>query len=92
VYPCGKKEVVFVIQKFTNNEKSRKAVNKLLPFLQQEKVSNKSRVVKVSTMNSILLLPCHFPENITPDDIRDFVVLPPQSMWDNIGWHDYKAG
>jgi hypothetical protein len=92
VYPCGKTEVVCVIQQFTNNEKSTKTVNKLLPFLQQDKLSNKFRVVKASTMNSILLLPCHFPENSTPDDIKDFVVLPPQSTWDNIGWPDYKAG
>jgi hypothetical protein len=92
VYPCGKTEVVCIIQQFTNNEKSRKTVNKLLPFLQQDKLSNKFRVVKASTMNSIILLPCHFPKNSTPDDIRDFVVLPPQSTWDNIGWPDYKAG
>jgi hypothetical protein len=91
VYPCGKTEVVCVIQQFTNNEKSRKTVNKLLPFLQQEKLPNKVRVVKASTMNYILLLPCHFPENSTPDDIRDFVVLPPQSTWENIGWPDNKS-
>jgi hypothetical protein len=88
VYPCSKKEVVCVIQQFTNNEKTKKTVNKLLRFLQQNKQSNKFRVVKASTMNSILLLPCQFP----PDDIRDFVVLPPQSTWDNIGWPDYKSG
>jgi hypothetical protein len=92
VYPCGKKVVVCVIQQFANNEKSRKTVNKLLPFLQQDKLSNKFRVVKASTMNSILLLPCQFPESCTPDDNRDFVVLPPQSTWDNIGWPDYKSG
>jgi hypothetical protein len=92
VYPCGKTEVVCVIQQFTNNEKFTKTVNKLLSFLQQDKPSKKFRVVKVSTMNSILLLPCHLPENSTPDDIRDFVVLPPQSTWDNIGLPDYKAG
>jgi hypothetical protein len=57
VYPCGKTEVVCVIQQFTNNKKSRKTVNKLLPFLQQDKLSNKFWVVKASTMNSILLLP-----------------------------------
>jgi hypothetical protein len=91
VYPCGKTEVVCVIQKLTSNEKSRKTVNKLLPFLQQEKLSNNFWAVKASKMNSILLLPCHLPENSTPDGIRDFLVLPPQITWDNIGWPDYKS-
>jgi hypothetical protein len=57
VYPYGKKELVCVIHQFTNNKKSRKIVNKLLPFLQQEKLSNKLWAAKSSTMNSILLLP-----------------------------------
>jgi hypothetical protein len=92
VYPCGKTEVVCVIQQFANNKKSTRTVNKLLPFLQQDKLSNKFPVVKASTMNFIILLPCHFPENSTPYDIIDVVVLPPQIMWDNIGWPDYKSG
>jgi hypothetical protein len=91
VYPCGKTEVVRVIQQFMNNEKSRKTVNKLLLFLQQDKLSDKFRLVKAYMMSSILLLPCHFPENSTPYDIQDFVVLPPQSTWDNIGWPDYRS-
>jgi hypothetical protein len=91
LYPSGKTEVVCVIQQFANKEKSSKTVNKFLPFLQQDKLSNKFQVVKASTMNSILLLPCHFPENSTPDDIPDFMVLPPQSTWDNIGWPDCKS-
>jgi hypothetical protein len=69
VYPCGKTEAVCIIHQFTNNEKSRKTVNTLLPFLQQDKLSNTFRVVKASTINSIILLPCHFPENSTPDAI-----------------------
>jgi hypothetical protein len=91
VYPCGKTEVVCAIQQFTKNEKSSKTVNKLLPFLHQDKLSNNFPVIKASAMNSILLIPCHLPKNSTPYDIRDFLVLPPQSTWDNIGWLDDKS-
>jgi hypothetical protein len=66
---CGKKEVVCVIQKFMNNEKSKTPANKLLLFLQQDRLSNKFLVVPASTMNSILVLPCNFPDNCTSHDI-----------------------
>jgi hypothetical protein len=62
--------------------KSLKRSNKLLPFLQQDKLSNKFLVVLASIMNSILVLPCKFLD-------REFVVFSAQSMWDTIGWPDY---
>jgi hypothetical protein len=74
---CGKKEVVCVIQQFTNNKKFKKTANKLLPFLQQDRLSNKFRGVSASTMNSILVLPCKFPENCTSNNISEFIVFPP---------------
>jgi hypothetical protein len=86
---CGKKEVVCVIQQLTNNEKSKKTANKLLPFFQQDRLSNKFFVVPASTMNSIIVLPCKFPDNCTSKDATEFVVFPPQLTWDTIGWPAY---
>jgi hypothetical protein len=59
--------------------KVKKTANRLLPFLQQDRLSNKFRVVPASTMNSILVLPFKFPDNCTSNDVREFIVLPPQS-------------
>jgi hypothetical protein len=87
---CGKKEVVCVIQQFKYNEKSKKTATKLLPLLQQDRFSNKLCVVPASTMNSKLVLPCKFPDNCTSKNIMEFVVLPPQSTWDTIGWPAYQ--
>jgi hypothetical protein len=85
----GKKEVVRIIQKFMDSNKSNKTDNKLLPLLQQESLSNKLQVVPASIMNSILVLPCKFPENCTANDVSDFVVLPREISWDTLGWPDY---
>jgi hypothetical protein len=50
--------------------KVKKTANKLLSFLQQDRFSNKFRVVPASTMNSIIVLPCKFPDNCTSNDVR----------------------
>jgi hypothetical protein len=77
-------ELLCVVQQFTNNEKTKKTANKMLPFLQQDRLSNQFRVVKASTIECIFLLPCKFPANV--DDCIDYIVFPPQQSWDTIGW------
>jgi hypothetical protein len=42
----GKKEVVCVIQQLTKNKKTKKPANKLLLFLQQDRLFKKHRVVQ----------------------------------------------
>jgi hypothetical protein len=68
---------------------SKKTGNELLPFLQEDRMSNKLWVVQATTMNSILVLPSKFPENCTVNDVQDLVVFTPQSSWDTLGWPDY---
>jgi hypothetical protein len=83
-YPSGEEEVVCVIQQFTNNEQTKRTASKLLPFLQQDRLSSHYRVVKASSMECIFVLPCQFPDQV--DDCTEFIISPPQEQWDRIGW------
>jgi hypothetical protein len=82
----GRKKVFCVIQEFSNNEKTKKTSYQFLPFLQKDRLTKNLRVVEAETLESIFVLPCLFPANV--DDCVDYIILPPQSTWDSIGWDE----
>jgi hypothetical protein len=82
--PNGKQEFIAMIQEFTKNEKKERTSSKLMPFLPQDKLFNNYRLVLLSSMESISVLHCKFPQQT--EDCCDLVILPPQQRWNKAGW------